>query len=647
MTQDEALAILKTGANVFLTGEPGSGKTHTVNQYVEYLHSCGIEPAVTASTGIAATHIGGQTLHSWCGLGVRHKLSPYDLDEIATNRKVMERVGNSRVLIIDEVSMLSANTLSMAEMVCREVRRGLPRGEEPFGGLQVILVGDFFQLPPVVTNMDRYSSGHSHKNGNPDLSDDLPTLDLDSSVSTSPPFQGEKRIREASQDLERSVCGESERCTASVGRGLRGGSDASSRSHFAFTSPAWQKADPLVCYLSEQHRQEDAAFLEFLSAVRRGTVAERHKVLLRTRYNKTAKEGTTQLYSHNANVDHINTAELSKLSGQPKVFVMTGSGPDPLVVALKRGCLSPEVLSLKLGARVMFTKNDLNGRFVNGTTGVVTEFAKDTNTPIIKTESGKLITADAVEWNIQDGGRVLARVTQVPLRLAWAITVHKSQGMSLDSAHMDLGSAFEYGQGYVAISRVRTLKGLSLAGLNARALEVHPEIKTKDAHFRASSDAAREKFQTLPKSELSKMHDNFIKAIGGKIGAGRTVRPRKEKVDTLSVTKDLALKKLSLQEIADERGQTLGTIINHLEQLKEKGSIIPARDLAHLAPDPVRFAKIEKAFKTLLSKTPSAKQDTLRDASGLIKLSPARSLLDDSYSFDELKLARLFLHLNG
>ncbi|MDO8620154.1 MAG: AAA family ATPase, partial [bacterium] len=424
MTQSEALTILKTGANVFLTGEPGSGKTHTVNEYVAYLNSCGVEPAITASTGIASTHIGGMTIHSWCGIGVRSVLTPYDLDTIASNRKVMGRVGSSRVLIIDEISMLSAQTLAMVDAVCREVRRS----SEPFGGLQVVFVGDFFQLPPVSSPL-----GHSHgshpspsrlrqgfggqvgsspragEQGNPEF-DNLPSLDFESGVLTSPPFQG----------------------------GDKRGGDASI---FAFSSSSWRKANPLVCYLSEQHRQEDPAFLEFLTAVRRGEVAERHKALLRTRYKKSADAGTsTQLYSHNANVDHINTGELAKLPGQPKVFVMTGSGPDPLVLSLKRGCLSPEVLSLKLGSRVMFTKNDPAGRFMNGTTGVVTEFLKETGTPVVKTSSGRSIPAEPMEWTIQDGGKVLARVEQIPLRLAWAITVHKSQGMSLDRAHMDLGS---------------------------------------------------------------------------------------------------------------------------------------------------------------------------------------------------------------
>ena len=452
MTQAEALEILKTGANVFLTGEPGSGKTHLVNQYVAYLRSCGIEPAITASTGIAATHIGGLTIHSWSGIGIRRDLTKYDLDHIGQNRNIVRRVGKTHILIIDEVSMLSARILSLVDAVGREIRRN----QEPFGGLQVILVGDFFQLPPV----DRH---------------------------------------------------EAETCpTVLFGR-------ASASEQFAFFSPVWPALNPLVCYLSEQHRQEDAVFLGFLSAVRRAEVDDSHRQLLRTRYSPKPKDGITQLYSHNVDVDQINGAELAKLSGATKTFEMESHGAEKLVLALKRGCLSPEILALKVGARVMFTKNDVTRhRYTNGTLGIVAGFAKENGYPVVKTNSGKTIFAETDEWHIEDGGRVLARISQVPLRLAWAMTVHKSQGMSLDAAHMDLSQTFEYGQGYVALSRVRTLAGLSLAGLNQRALEVHPEIRAKDAEFRAESNKARAVFSKIPGRELQTMHTNFIRACGGK-----------------------------------------------------------------------------------------------------------------------------------
>src|SRR5512141_2885643 len=150
MTQGEALTILKTGANVYLTGEPGSGKTHTINEFVQWLRTCGIEPSVTAATGIAATHVGGMTLHSWSGIGISEHLSRADVDRIASKEHVARRIQKAKVLIIEEVSMLSADTFRMADDICREVRRV----DRPFGGLTVVLVGDFFQLPPVSRNGD-------------------------------------------------------------------------------------------------------------------------------------------------------------------------------------------------------------------------------------------------------------------------------------------------------------------------------------------------------------------------------------------------------------------------------------------------------------------------------------------------------------
>ncbi len=451
MTQTEALKILKTGANVFLTGEPGSGKTHTINQYVAWLRKNSINPSVTASTGIAATHIGGSTIHSWSGIGIKESLTEYDLDAITQNKRVSDQIRDTRVLIIDEVSMLSCNTLTMVDAVCRAVRRD-PR---PFGGLQVVLVGDFFQLPPIV--------------------------------------RSEARAQE-----ELSL-------------------DDEPASLFAFSSPAWDELNPFICYLEEQHRQEDAAFLDLLSAIRRNGFSEEHRALLRTRYAKTPKKGTTQLYAHNANVDTINDAELGKLKQESRRFEMDSRGNERLISGLKRGCLSPELLTLKIDAKVMFTKNDIARRsYVNGTLGTVTGFASETGYPIVKTHAGNTLVVEPVEWSVADNGKILATIIQLPLRLAWAMTVHKSQGMSLDAAHMDLSRAFEYGQGYVALSRVRTLEGLSLAGFNDRALLVHPDILARDAAFRELSDAAVEAFQKIPATDLAHMHAQFIKACAGR-----------------------------------------------------------------------------------------------------------------------------------
>ncbi|MBI5733586.1 MAG: AAA family ATPase [Candidatus Kerfeldbacteria bacterium] len=571
MTQDEALTILKTGVNAFLTGEPGSGKTHTINRYISWLCGHNIQVAVTASTGIAATHISGSTIHSWSGIGVKRKLTSRDLGVIASKSRIVQRIRNAHVLIIDEVSMLAAETLTMVETVCRKIR-----GEEvPFGGLQVILVGDFFQLPPIVS---------------PE-----PFIDDGQSSLIAPDIQ---------------------------------------RSRFAFSAPAWQALKPITCYLSEQHRQEDEEFLKFLSALRQGTVTTSHRSLLQTRATKVSQKGATQLFSHNINVDRINDAELKKLSGAEQAFIMTSQGPAQLVAQLQRGCLSPEKLTLKIGAKVMFTKNEPSFKFVNGTLGTVTGFDKENAYPIIKTLTGRNVVAEPMEWSLEDNGKILARITQVPLRLAWAITVHKSQGMSLDAAHMDLSQVFEYGQGYVALSRVRTLAGLTLAGINERALEVHPEIQTKDSEFRRASQMAREQFSRIPAVELLKKQHNFIRLCGGSVSVEYQTKKEKIPGSTYDTTHTLLLQKLSAQAVAKERGLTFGTILNHIEKLVAQRKLYPNRDLAYLKPEPRRYEKIRLAFEKVQQQT------------GKTRLSRVRETLGDSFSFEELRMARLFLDLN-
>jgi len=590
MTQGEALGVLKTGANVFLTGEPGSGKTHTVNAYVAWLRARGIEPAITASTGIAATHIGGLTIHSWSGIGVKRWLSEEDLDAIAQKKNVVKRVADTSVLIIDEVSMLSAGTLSMVDAVLREVRRTA----QPFGGLQVVLVGDFFQLPPVSRRGERHEI---------------------------------------------------------AARGLFSTGRNDETDGFAFMSPVWGAMKPLVCYLSEQYRQEDAEFLELLLALRQGAFTDAHRSLLEERMAAEPKQDMPKLYSHNADVDAINAQELAKLKTPLHTFTMKEHGPEQVVSALKRGCLSPEELSLKEGARVMFTKNDVaRGRYVNGTLGTITGFAKESGYPMVKTRSGRTIEAEPDEWRVEDGGRVIAKIEQVPLRLAWAMTIHKSQGMSLDAAHMDLSQTFEYGQGYVALSRVRTLSGISLGGLNERALEVHPDILGKDAEFRAFSEKARAAFGDMPESELEAMHANFVKACGGKEPEPGTENRAKTSADVgrpqmrtkihNALTPDIGCRVLrgterwrgtfellasgkNLEEVADELGVQVATVFKHLERLAEKEQPDWER-LAHLAS----AKDIERAIAVF---------DTLEHA----YLKPVFEALNEQIPYETIHLARL------
>ncbi len=584
MTQEEALKILKTGASVFLTGDPGSGKTHLVNKYVEYLRSHRIEPAITASTGIAATHIGGLTIHSWSGIGISKNLSLYEIERIAGKSHIEKRLRKTNVLIIDEISMLDADTLSMVEAVCRKARES----EMPFGGMQVVLVGDFFQLPPV--------------------------------------SRGDENVR------------------------------------FAFESEAWKELNPAVCYLTEQHRQEDEKFLSVLNAIRQNNFQEEHFLHLNSRmtpYGK-APDGITKLFPHNADVDRVNSGELAKLPGEIHGFKMDSRGPRKLVETLAKGCLSPEELNLKKDAVVMFTKNSPRDGFVNGTLGKVIGFDKESGYPIVKTKSGKNIEAEPMDWSVEEQGLVRAKITQIPLRLAWAITVHKSQGMSLDGAVMNLKTVFEYGQGYVALSRVRSLAGLHLLGLNDHALLVHPDILEKDSEFRARSDEslssviparlhkvpdgqapalpARQGIQTGPSvgsnervsnKKLEEMANQFILSCGGKLKAEKPkVREIEKKISTMDKTLTLFKNGKSIRQIAKERELAEGTILSHIQKLVSQDRISINEVLPLINPALKKsLAEIHEAFSAL---------DT-------DKLSPVHEHFSGKYSYDELRMARMMM----
>jgi len=579
MTQETALAVLKTGRNVFLTGEPGSGKTHTVNAYVEWLEDHNIAPAVTASTGIAATHIGGMTIHSWSGIGIQQSLTASELKQLAEKEPLKRRMLRARVLIIDEISMLDGRTLTTVDRACRAVREE----DKPFGGLQVVFVGDFFQLPPVWRP------------------DDAPQQTL---VKTD---EGPM---------------------------------------FAFRSPAWEAADPAVCYLSEQHRQHDERFCSFLSCIRRGRMNEDGRALLRSCLGSPPDHDQhTRLFSHNADVDRVNNERLNRLAGNESAFQMTSKGPERYAIRLKKTCLSPECLLLKKGARVMFTKNQPECGFVNGTLGDVIGFDDEDGAPVVETTDGRRIIVDSVEWAMTDGSRTLAKITQLPLRLAWAITVHKSQGMTLDSAVVDLSRAFEYGQGYVALSRVRSCDGLRLLGWNERALLVHPDVLATDDQFKHQSAAARREAEQRASNEQEERERAFIKACGGTIetdgkkhriaypfidmSEGR--RPRKKRPkgpSTYAQTLALFLEGKSLAEIVAARGFTVNTIVSHLEKLSVEDKITKG-DLARLIP-----ASLADDAPALLAAFRS---------NGDGRLTPVFEQFNGAYSYDDLKIVRMLM----
>lgn len=437
MNQEQALDILKLGHNVFLTGAAGSGKTYLLNQYIKYLKVNHIEVGITASTGIAATHMNGKTIHSWAHIGIKDELTASDLNHIASREDYRIKILNTKVLIIDEVSMLHNYRLDMVNQVLQKIHQN----ELPFGGIQVILCGDLFQLPPI-----------------------------------SPYGVEAKYINE---------------------------------------SIIWNKMNIRICYLTEQHRQDGGDFLQLLNEIRDNEVSDYSIEKLQARINSVVNVNIqpTKLYTHNIDVDAINNSELSKLTTKDYVFNMTSQGDKNLVKTLSDNCLAPSELHLREGAIVMFVQNNSTKGYVNGTLGEIIGFAKHTNLPLVKTLNDRVITATYASWSIEEGGELLAEIAQIPLRLAWAITIHKSQGMTLDAAQIDLSKAFVSGMGYVALSRVKSLDGIKLLGINSRALSVNPNVIEADRGFRKSSSRAVAELISLRPAELKKLQQTYLRQI--------------------------------------------------------------------------------------------------------------------------------------
>ncbi|MDX2163896.1 MAG: AAA family ATPase [Gammaproteobacteria bacterium] len=565
MRQDEALNVLKMARNVFLTGEAGSGKTYLLNQYIHYLKSHRVEVAVTASTGIAATHLQGTTIHFWSGIGVKDNLTQKDLENLRKDDRIKRHYKKTKVLIIDEISMLHQYQLDMVDTIARYILEC----DKPFGGIQVVLCGDFFQLPPVSSNALR-----------------------------------EEKV-------------------------------------FAFEGAAWKEGDFHVCYLHEQHRQGDDPLLAILKDIRSGTAGEHTKIPLRTRYKKEPQGFTkpTRLYSRNINVDIINDLELTNLQGEEKTFMMTTEGFETLLKSLKKNCLAVENLKLKIGAEVMFIKNDMLGRYVNGTRSIVVGFDKREGWPIVETFGGDIIVAYPEEWKFEDNGIVRATIRQVPLRLAWAITIHKSQGMTLDAVEIDLGDAFEPGMGYVALSRVRSLKGLKLMNLNEMALKVHPKILLQDSVFKDHSMALVEYLQSLSQKEIVERQrkilierfegcvEKIINKTKNKISA--KVKTKKQKdAPTKTSTLEMLKSEASLESMAAKCEVTVGTIITHIEKLNTLKQV----ERTHLVY--LKNNLPQKDFDLILTELKLSED-------GRVK--PIYDKFEGKYSYINIRLVRLFL----
>ena len=417
MDQELALAILLSGRSALLTGAAGTGKTHLLNTFIAQARKRGKKVSVTATTGLAATHLGGNTIHGWSGIGVSDHLPNNFFERLSKTRR--DVISKTDVLIIDEISMLHDFRLDMIDKVLRTVREN----DQPFGGIQLVMSGDFFQLPPV----------------------------------NRPNEQG-------------------------------GG--------FVVYSDAWQELQPAVLYLERQYRQNDEQLLEILTALRTGDVRRRHVEALLARAEVEPPDGDiTELHTVNVDVDDINIQKLAELPGEERSYQQTTTGSKIYVENLQRSVLAPENLAIKLGALVMAVKNSPQKLYANGSIGTVVDFEPLTEYPVVEFRDGRRVTMVPDVWELRDGERKRASISQVPLRLAWAITVHKSQGMTLDAAKIDLRKAFVEGMGYVALSRVRDLDNLYLYGINRRALEVSPDALAIDEVLRQASRESVERYR--------------------------------------------------------------------------------------------------------------------------------------------------------
>ena len=429
MKQEIALEVMLSGESVLLTGSAGAGKTFVLNQFIRIAKSEGKHVSVTATTGLAATHLGGTTIHSWSGIGISDELQPNFMEFMGKGRR--EIIEKTDVLIIDEISMLHDYRLDMVDEVCRTVRKK----DEPFGGIQIIMSGDFFQLPPI-------NRGDSRAGG------------------------------------------------------------------FVVNSNVWHELDPTICYLNEQYRQDDEELLDILNSMRSGELRRNHaeKLLNRIDIESADKDLMTELHTVNIDVDRLNNARLDLLDGDEIFYTQSTTGGKNYVESLQRSVLAPATLRLKKGALVMAVKNSLERKYVNGSLGVVIDFDSATEYPTVEFKNGKVVTMSPDTWEQRDGDKKRASITQIPLRLAWAITVHKSQGMTLDAARIDLRKAFVEGMGYVALSRVKNLNSLFLTGMNRMALQVSQDAQIIDENLRVKASKDYIRFSYL--EEASKKRKN-------------------------------------------------------------------------------------------------------------------------------------------
>ncbi len=406
-TQLKVIENFTSGKNIFVTGKAGSGKSYLLNFLKLNFSNQGLH--ITASTGIAAINIGGTTIHSWSGIGIGNLPIEKIIENIfsAKMNKLRRKIISAKALAIDEISMISAETLTMIDQVLQATRQC----SKPMGGLQILFFGDFLQLPPINKFDNKFN--------------------------------------------------------------------------FCFESETWKSLDLKCFVLEEIFRQSDKKFIQLLSNLRNANLSQEDIQILQSRLNAIDKNNAikpTILTTHNAKVEAINNEELKKIAEKEVIFSAEYFGEPNKIEFLKKNSIAQEGLKLKIGAQVMMIKNTYQKEgIINGSLGIIRGFSPKKSYPIVEFSNGKILTIGTEEWLIEkyDEEKKLilteAGMLQIPLILAWAITIHKSQGLTLDKISCDLSEIFSPGQAYVALSRARSLEGVFIKSINFSRIKANQD----------------------------------------------------------------------------------------------------------------------------------------------------------------------------
>lgn len=504
--------VEKTDMSLFLTGKAGTGKTTFLREVVRYTKKKCI---VLAPTGIAAVNAGAMTIHSFFqfGLGpfVQGVIEPKS--DFRINKSKLELIRHLQLLIIDEVSMVRADLMDHIDVELRRIRRN----SKPFGGVQLLMIGDLQQLPPIA----------------------------------------------------------------------HGGEDELLRQYYKtlyfFSSSALKSMKYSCIELKNVYRQTDGHFIDILNHARNCTLTSLDITDLNARYipgfSPKPEDGYIRLMTHNRQVDYINAAEMEKLDSKPYTFVAAVTGTFP-----EESYPTADSLTLKKGAQVMFIKNDPERRFINGTLGEVKSIDKN-SIAVRLAESGTVIDVEPMEWqNIryqfdeeskEISSKQIGRFKQYPLKAAWAITVHKSQGLTFDKAIIDVHAAFSPGQAYVALSRCRTLDGLVLSS------PVSASVFMRDNAVDAYMNYISRPVEELAFSSCYEYFEYEKKLEPEEVAPVEKVKVNKEKP-----------KKEQKEELRDDTGKKLNTSEysywlynqgNTVEQIAEKRKLNPVTIEGHLA----------------------------------------------------------------